>query len=138
MQITLCTDAAACLGIGQRLGVGRIKHLEMKTLWLQLRIKAGDVKIEKISTNDIEADIGTKASTKEKLAEVLPRLNVFKLGVEKLTMVAAVSESLESYERGGASVSRRNRVQGVRSPSQNDLSESDLLRAFQIIRNWLM
>ena len=41
-------DSSASHGTLQRLGSGRIKHLQTRQLWLQERVYVGDVSVEKI------------------------------------------------------------------------------------------
>ena len=49
-------DSAACHGTLHREGCGRIKHLEIKQLWLQSRVKSGDVAYRKIPRASNPAD----------------------------------------------------------------------------------
>ena len=48
MELNLSTDSSAARGIVQRQGAGRVKHLDIKTLWLQERENIGDFAIIKI------------------------------------------------------------------------------------------
>ena len=48
MELNLSTDSSAARGIVQRQGAGRVKHLDIKTLWLQERENVGDFAIIKI------------------------------------------------------------------------------------------
>ena len=48
MELNLSTDSSAARGIVQRQGVGRVKHLDIKTLWLQEREDVGGFAIIKI------------------------------------------------------------------------------------------
>ena len=54
------TDATVCKAIGQRQGVGKIKHLETKSLWLQQKIKDKVIYLRKVGTKDNLGDFGTK------------------------------------------------------------------------------
>ena len=60
-------------GIAQRQGAGRVRHLDIKDLWIQEFIRLRKAKIVKIDTKLTWADIGTKPLTKQRLEE-LPRL----------------------------------------------------------------
>ena len=42
IPLRLLTDSSAARGIVQRSGVGKVKHLDIKTLWLQEREAVGD------------------------------------------------------------------------------------------------
>ena len=47
-SLELRTDASAARGVIMRQGVGEIRHLHIKQLWLQERVARGDVVITKI------------------------------------------------------------------------------------------
>ena len=53
-------DRTACIGIGNRQGVGKVRHLDTRRLWLEERVQCGQAWIEKCSTEENIADIGTK------------------------------------------------------------------------------
>ena len=57
---TLVLDASVALGILQRQGVGRIRHLDVGALWLQETEAQKKVKWEKIKGENNPADLGTK------------------------------------------------------------------------------
>ena len=48
------------MAISERLGVGRVKHLEIKSLWLQERVKMNGILPKKVPTADNEAYLNTK------------------------------------------------------------------------------
>ena len=37
-RIILKTDASAALGVAQRLGIGKVRHIEVNQLWLQEKV----------------------------------------------------------------------------------------------------
>ena len=57
--MTLCTDASACKGIVLRQGSGRIKHLDVKTLWVQGAIESFGVSVRKVPREGNPADMMT-------------------------------------------------------------------------------
>ena len=57
---TLEGDSAACKGILSRQGSGRVKHLEVRQLWIQALIHDGKLKFEKIPRNRNSADSQAK------------------------------------------------------------------------------
>ena len=59
--INLYVDSTAAKGIGHRQGVGRLRHLATKTLWLQSLIQKKIVTMRKVLGDENPADIGTKA-----------------------------------------------------------------------------
>ena len=56
VQLELLGDSSACHGTLHREGSGKVKHLEVRQLWLQHRIKAGDMAYCKISREVNPAD----------------------------------------------------------------------------------
>ena len=60
VRIRLRMDAAAARSVLCRQGVGRIRHLEVKVLWVQDQVKNGRVLVEKVEGIWNQADLGTK------------------------------------------------------------------------------
>ena len=58
--LTLQGDSAAAKGTLSREGSGRIKHLEVRQLWLQSWIKSGEVRLLKIPRDSNSSDTLTK------------------------------------------------------------------------------
>ena len=54
------TDASAAIGISNRLGIGKIRHIEVNQLWLQDKVAKGVLVIEKVPTDENLADALTK------------------------------------------------------------------------------
>ena len=53
-------DSAACQGIVAREGSGRIKHLVVRQLWIQSKVREGHLAYRKISRDVNSADSQTK------------------------------------------------------------------------------
>ena len=47
-QIKVHTDSSACEGIVQREGCGKVKHLEVRQLWVQEKIGDKSVEVQKV------------------------------------------------------------------------------------------
>ena len=56
----LLVDSTASMGMINRMGVGRVKHLSIRWLWIQEMSKSGKLKVSKVLTTDNTSDIGTK------------------------------------------------------------------------------
>ena len=54
------TDSTAAVSISERQGVGRLKHMQVRSLWLQQAVKQDGVLRRKIATLRNPADLGTK------------------------------------------------------------------------------
>ena len=64
VMLTAYTDSSSCLSLTQRLGVGRVKHLDTKKLWIQTEVKKGTILMEKVGTTFNPADLNTKKLSK--------------------------------------------------------------------------
>ncbi|CAE7303029.1 unnamed protein product [Symbiodinium sp. CCMP2456] len=82
IEARLRGDSAAGRAIAQRVGCGRVRHLDASLLWLQEAVKKQEFKVSAIAGLANPADIGTKAVPTARLRELL-----YKLG--------AVDESFE-------------------------------------------
>ena len=58
--IALNTDASAAIGISARIGIGKVRHIEVNQLWLQEKVAAGRFKVIKVPTDGNLADALTK------------------------------------------------------------------------------
>ena len=59
-QIHLYLDSAAARGITNRRGVGKVRHLSCRSLWLHERMAVGSLVVSPVPGTTNPADIGTK------------------------------------------------------------------------------
>ena len=69
-RIRLRLDSSAAKAISQRSGVGRVRHLEVRTLWLQAKVCEKKIYVIKQDGETNTADIGTKALAAGRFAEL--------------------------------------------------------------------
>ena len=74
MVVEVATDSSAARGIATRRGVGKVKHLETKTLWVQDQVARGRVLIKKVDGQTNPADLLTKYLPGSKMADLLAKL----------------------------------------------------------------
>eukprot|EP00959_Pyramimonas_sp_CCMP1952_P447541 9371093-Pyramimonas_sp.AAC.1 len=74
MAVKVCEDITAAIGICSRLGVGRIRHLDVKYLWLQEKVAEKEVPTVKVPTAENVADLMTKALDPARHHELVKRL----------------------------------------------------------------
>ena len=55
------TDASTAIGITQRRGIGKTRHIDVGLLWIQQNAKNGEVDISKVDGKLNPADMFTKA-----------------------------------------------------------------------------
>ena len=68
VKVDVITDSSSCRAFSQRQGVGRLKHVETKYLWLQQMIKDTVISMHGIATLLNMSDLGTKKLTKARRA----------------------------------------------------------------------
>ena len=69
-------DSSAARGVFQRQGAGRIRHLEIKSLWVQLALRQRKFTLHSVGTHDNVADVGTKALAVNKLEKFRGSLRI--------------------------------------------------------------
>ena len=84
--LTLCTDfgrecklrvhldSSAAVGVARRRGVGKIRHLDTRLLWIQERVHAGDLWVVKVAGTENPADLMTKHLSEEVGSACMVRL----------------------------------------------------------------
>ena len=66
-SIEVKTDASAAIGIANRIGVGKVRHIQVNQLWLQSKVLSKDLVITKVDGGLNIADALTKAVDATKL-----------------------------------------------------------------------
>ncbi len=70
--IRLWSGSSAALGICSRQGLGKLRHVDTKTLWLQQAVRVGRVEVRKVPGVSNPADLLTKHSlSKERILELM-------------------------------------------------------------------
>ena len=76
MAINLHIDASAALGVMKRQGLGKLRHIQVRDLWLQQELKEKRLIAHKIDTKLNPADLGTKALSAEEMARHISTLGM--------------------------------------------------------------
>ena len=72
IPITVWTDSSAALGIATRSGLGKLRHLETHTLWVQEKVRTGAIAVKKVRGEINPADLFTKhLASREKVHQLL-------------------------------------------------------------------
>ena len=72
LPVTAWTDSSAALGIASRSGLGKLRHLETHTLWLQEKVRTKAITVKKVWGEANPADLFTKhLPSKEKLHQLV-------------------------------------------------------------------
>ena len=79
LQASVRTDASAALAITQRQGLGKLRHIDVHWLWIQERIKAGDLSANKVPGKENPADLLTKHLSGDEIQKHMRLLNFWKI-----------------------------------------------------------
>ena len=71
VEVQVNTDSSAATSITSRKGAGRVRHIEVRELWVQERVARGELKIVKVKGEDNVADGLTKHVDKQKMEQYL-------------------------------------------------------------------
>ena len=88
------SDSSAARGICRRTGVGRIKHMQVRWMWVQESVRNKQLTIENIDTKQNTSDLGTKyldLATRVMLIAMLPLRE--RLGSVVASIVSSVAMS---------------------------------------------
>ena len=72
MRVRLWVDSSAAKSIASRAGLGRVRHLEVKFLWLQKVVRDRRLEVRKVHGADNPADVLTKPKSASEVVVVLP------------------------------------------------------------------
>ena len=75
-SVTAHTDASAAIGIVRRAGLGKLRHLNVRYLWVQDQVKRGRLWLEKVAGADNPADLATKNLSADVMRKHLESLGV--------------------------------------------------------------
>ena len=69
------TDSSAAIGICSRQGLGKMRHIDTHTLWIQQAVRTGRVDLRKVLGEENPADLLTKHSLSRQRLEKLVELH---------------------------------------------------------------
>ena len=75
-ELQLYTDSSAAKSFVSRKGLGKMKHLEIRDLWLQREVTLGKVIVNKVDGKKNPADLMTKYLRKEEIEERLQLMGI--------------------------------------------------------------
>ena len=76
VESVVLSDASAGIGIASRQGCGRLKHLEVKWLWVQEKVSEKALRLRKHPTETNIADLATKYLSKHRMEMLLTASNL--------------------------------------------------------------
>ena len=75
LGVRVCSDSSAAIGISNRLGLGPTRHLAVRHLWVQDKVKSKEIQLEKQDGKKNVADLGTKIQTGPTITSVMTKLS---------------------------------------------------------------
>ena len=97
-RVKIITDASAAKGISMRRGLGQVRHIEVNQLWIQDRVRRGDIELEKIGGKLNISDALTKAADGESVGMHCEGTEtIFKQGRHELAPAVADTEVLGRF-----------------------------------------
>ena len=95
--VRVWTDSSAALGISTRSGLGKLRHLETHTLWVQEKVRTGAIQVRKVRGDVNPADLFTRhLPSKDKIHQLVKLF-----GCEYRSGRSAVAPLLRPQEAGG-------------------------------------
>ena len=79
--IKAITDSSSCRAFTERLGVGRLKHIDIKYLWMQLEVKKETLVMESIPTLNV-SDLGTKRLSRQRREFLMYLIGILEMNAE--------------------------------------------------------
>ena len=78
MEVQVNTDSSAAKSMTARKGAGRVRHIEVKELWVQDRVAKGELKIVKVKGEEQVADGLTKHVDKQNMEQYVKACGIAK------------------------------------------------------------
>ena len=76
LRLRVHTDATAAIGIARRRGLGKIRHLDTTDLWVQEKVRSGQVELHRVPGADSPADMMTKYVGRAILEKMTKRIGM--------------------------------------------------------------
>ena len=99
VMIKAITDSSSCRAFTERLGVGRLKHIDIKYSWMQLEVKKETLVMESIPTLMNVSDLGTKKLSRQRREFPMYLIGIMEMNAEgKEEIFTRVGEETFSRE----------------------------------------
>ena len=99
-DVAAISDSSSRKAFSQRLGVGRLKHIETRVLWLQTAIKMNVLSMESVPTLLNLSDLGTKQLSKQRRSFLMYLMGMVKKSEdEKGFMPVGEDDYVETIQR---------------------------------------
>ena len=86
----VASDSSAARGHVQRRGLGRMRHIQTRYLWIQERVGEGHIRVLCVAGKENDADMMTKALNGKEISRILGRLG-FELRAKSVRQKSVLS-----------------------------------------------
>ena len=93
--VVLNVDASAAIGVAQRKGLGKLRHLNTQALWIQDAVRERRIELKKVSGTENPADLVTKHLDKRTMEKMIG-----KMGFATLEGRSSLAPTLTHNARG--------------------------------------
>ena len=73
------TDSSAAVGVSNRHGLGKVRHLDVRELWVQEKVGNGDIRLVKVPGEENIADLLTKHLDRTHMDALMKKLSIQRL-----------------------------------------------------------
>ena len=74
--ISMYSDATAAIGMVRREGLGRVRHLAVADLWIQQRVRSGEIQVSKVLGTENPSDMMTKGLDNVSITKFMQELGM--------------------------------------------------------------
>ena len=76
-QVVVHTDSSTAKSVAGRRGLGRMRHVELKYLWVQEVVSKGRIRMKKVPGLQNPADVLTKPKERRELGRLLAKVSAY-------------------------------------------------------------
>ena len=76
VSLSMYSDATAAIGMVRREGLGRVRHLAVADLWIQQRVRSGEIQVSKIAGTENPSDMMTKGLDSTSISKYMQELGM--------------------------------------------------------------
>ena len=131
-KATVHTDASAAIGIARRAGLGKLRHLNVRYLWLQQELHGSEMSLHKVHGLENPADLVTKHLNQHLAAKHLAILDMWTEGGR-----AESAPKLDSLACSGAQQESSPRDEWLVASSVKCQAAAEIVRIHQMPRSEL-
>ena len=126
-SLHLFCDSSSARQLAARRGCGKIRHLQLKLLWLQEKLASGAFQLHPVPTKDNLSDLQTKSLKAERQQFLLYHYGM----IDESNGGKAIGENLVSYEDEKRSIQLA--VKAIRNVGRSQSGMSSILRVLTLL-----